>query len=105
MKASLTADDESLQSLKHYADHCHSHKQYSTQAISQMYKTKLFQQKLYATHTTSGTSYMLTASSWRPKMGMSPFLVQYGMSPFFESRYLINERLFANLSTATLYYT
>ena len=63
------ADDESLQSLKHYADHCHSLKRYSTQAFSQTHKTKLFQQKLYTTRATSGTSDVLTASIMATKNG------------------------------------
>ena len=63
------ADDESLQSLKDYTDHCHSHKRYSTQVFSQMYKTKLFQQKLYATHATSGTSDVLITNIMATKNG------------------------------------
>ena len=63
------ADDESLQSAKHYADHCHSHKRYSAQAFSLTYKTKLFKQKLYKTRTTSGISDVLTTNIMATKNG------------------------------------
>ena len=65
------ADNENLQSRKHYTDHCHNHSQYmySTQAFSQIHSAKLFQQKLYKTHTTSGTSDMLTANIMIAKIG------------------------------------
>ena len=63
------ADNESLQSAKHYADHCHSNKRYSTQAFLQMYKTKLFQHKLSETHETFGTSDVLTTSIMMTKNG------------------------------------
>ena len=42
---------------------------YSTQAFSQIHRAKIFQYKLYETHTTSGTSDMLTANIMVAKIG------------------------------------
>ena len=50
---------------------------YSTQAFSQIHRAKLFQYKLYETHTTSETSDMLTTNIMVAKIGcVTTFLVE-----------------------------